>query len=297
MGRQGGPGRARGRELRRGQPHHGGGRGAGLPQGRRPRDRRRRCTSPPPRRPTRRSSRPRPSRRCWTCRRTRRPRTSAARSAAAPTPSRRRWTPWRPGARESVLVCAADMRLGYPAGPGEMNFGDGAVALLVGADEAHRRGQALRQPLLGDPGHLALGPGHLRAHGRGPLLDGRGLRRRHGAQRGGGPREVRAGRRRRGALRLQRPQRAPGQGRRQEAPLRRADPGQRRAPCVGGRHGLRREPAQPRRGAGAVQGRRDDPPGLLRQRLRHRRPGDHGPRRPPCRPAAASAGTSSPGAS
>jgi hydroxymethylglutaryl-CoA synthase len=39
------------------------------------------------------------------------------------------------GSAESVLVCAADTRLGYPAGPGEMNFGDGAVALLVGRDE------------------------------------------------------------------------------------------------------------------------------------------------------------------
>jgi hydroxymethylglutaryl-CoA synthase len=40
------------------------------------------------------------------------------------------------GSAESVLVCAADMRLGYPAGPGEMNFGDGAVALLVGKGDA-----------------------------------------------------------------------------------------------------------------------------------------------------------------
>ena len=39
------------------------------------------------------------------------------------------------GSAQSVLVCAADMRLGYPAGPAEMNFGDGAVALLVGAGE------------------------------------------------------------------------------------------------------------------------------------------------------------------
>ena len=39
------------------------------------------------------------------------------------------------GSAENVLVCAADMRLGYPAGPGEMNFGDGAVALLVGRDD------------------------------------------------------------------------------------------------------------------------------------------------------------------
>jgi hydroxymethylglutaryl-CoA synthase len=36
------------------------------------------------------------------------------------------------GSAESVLVCAADVRLGYPGGPGEANFGDAAVALLVG---------------------------------------------------------------------------------------------------------------------------------------------------------------------
>jgi len=39
------------------------------------------------------------------------------------------------GGAESVLVCAADVRLGYPSGPAEMNFGDGAVALLVRRDE------------------------------------------------------------------------------------------------------------------------------------------------------------------
>ena len=40
------------------------------------------------------------------------------------------------GSAESVLVVAADIRLGYPSGPGEMNFGDGAVALLVGRGDA-----------------------------------------------------------------------------------------------------------------------------------------------------------------
>jgi 3-hydroxy-3-methylglutaryl CoA synthase/uncharacterized OB-fold protein len=35
------------------------------------------------------------------------------------------------GSCENVLVLAADTRLGYPSGPGEMNFGDGAAALLV----------------------------------------------------------------------------------------------------------------------------------------------------------------------
>ena len=36
------------------------------------------------------------------------------------------------GAARSVLVCAADIRLGYPAGGSEMAFGDGAAALLIG---------------------------------------------------------------------------------------------------------------------------------------------------------------------
>jgi hydroxymethylglutaryl-CoA synthase len=35
------------------------------------------------------------------------------------------------GSAQSVLVCAADTRLGYPMGPAEMNVGDGAAALLV----------------------------------------------------------------------------------------------------------------------------------------------------------------------
>jgi hydroxymethylglutaryl-CoA synthase len=34
----------------------------------------------------------------------------------------------------SILVCAADMRLAYPAGPAEVSLGDGAAALLVGRD-------------------------------------------------------------------------------------------------------------------------------------------------------------------
>ncbi len=36
------------------------------------------------------------------------------------------------GAVQSILVCAADTRLGYPQGPYEMSLGDGAVALLIG---------------------------------------------------------------------------------------------------------------------------------------------------------------------
>ena len=36
------------------------------------------------------------------------------------------------GAADNILICAADIRLGYPMGPLEMSFGDGAAALLVG---------------------------------------------------------------------------------------------------------------------------------------------------------------------
>jgi len=39
------------------------------------------------------------------------------------------------GNQQSILVCAADSRLGYPAGPDEMTFGDGAAAILVGSKE------------------------------------------------------------------------------------------------------------------------------------------------------------------
>jgi 3-hydroxy-3-methylglutaryl CoA synthase len=38
------------------------------------------------------------------------------------------------GSAENVLVVAADMRLGYPAGAAEMNLGDGAAAVLVGTE-------------------------------------------------------------------------------------------------------------------------------------------------------------------
>jgi hydroxymethylglutaryl-CoA synthase len=39
------------------------------------------------------------------------------------------------GSAKNVLVVAADTRLGYPAGPAEMNFGDGAAALLISGDD------------------------------------------------------------------------------------------------------------------------------------------------------------------
>jgi len=39
------------------------------------------------------------------------------------------------GTRKSILVCVADNRLGFPNGPDEMAFGDGAAAVLVGDQE------------------------------------------------------------------------------------------------------------------------------------------------------------------
>ncbi len=36
------------------------------------------------------------------------------------------------GSTQSILVCAADTRLGYPMGPNEISFGDGAAAVLIG---------------------------------------------------------------------------------------------------------------------------------------------------------------------
>jgi hydroxymethylglutaryl-CoA synthase len=38
------------------------------------------------------------------------------------------------GSARHILVVASEMRLGYPAGAGEMSFGDGAAAVLVGVD-------------------------------------------------------------------------------------------------------------------------------------------------------------------
>jgi len=35
------------------------------------------------------------------------------------------------GSAQSVLVCAADTRMGFPNGPDEVSFGDGAAALLI----------------------------------------------------------------------------------------------------------------------------------------------------------------------
>ncbi len=39
------------------------------------------------------------------------------------------------GSARSILVCASDIRLGYPMGNYEMSFGDGAAALLIGSKE------------------------------------------------------------------------------------------------------------------------------------------------------------------
>jgi hydroxymethylglutaryl-CoA synthase len=40
------------------------------------------------------------------------------------------------GRARSILVCAADTRLGYPSGAAEMAFGDGAAAVLIGREQA-----------------------------------------------------------------------------------------------------------------------------------------------------------------
>jgi hydroxymethylglutaryl-CoA synthase len=39
------------------------------------------------------------------------------------------------GTAQNILVCMADSRLGYPSGPFEMSFGDGAAALLIGKNQ------------------------------------------------------------------------------------------------------------------------------------------------------------------
>ena len=36
------------------------------------------------------------------------------------------------GSAKNILVCASDVRLGYPMGNYEVSFGDGAAALLIG---------------------------------------------------------------------------------------------------------------------------------------------------------------------
>jgi hydroxymethylglutaryl-CoA synthase len=38
----------------------------------------------------------------------------------------------RSGSANNILIIASEMRLGYPAGPSELSFGDGAAAVLVG---------------------------------------------------------------------------------------------------------------------------------------------------------------------
>src|SRR4030042_4062928 len=39
------------------------------------------------------------------------------------------------GSATGILVIASEVRLGYPAGPGEMTFGDGAAAVVIGSKE------------------------------------------------------------------------------------------------------------------------------------------------------------------
>jgi 3-hydroxy-3-methylglutaryl CoA synthase len=40
------------------------------------------------------------------------------------------------GTAKNILVCVADTRLGYPFGPNELTFGDGAAAVIVGNSES-----------------------------------------------------------------------------------------------------------------------------------------------------------------
>ena len=180
-------------------------------------------------------------RRSWTCRRTRSPWTSPGSLRCGTNALKAALDAVASGSAESVLVLRRrhPPRLPRRARRDELRRRRRGPAGRRG--RRPRRGQALRQPVLRDPGHLALGQGHLRPHGRGPLLHGRGLRRRDGPaacprpsrSTGWPPRDV-------AHVALNCPQRAPAAGRRQEAALRRADPGQRRAARVGGRHRLRR---------------------------------------------------------
>jgi hydroxymethylglutaryl-CoA synthase len=39
------------------------------------------------------------------------------------------------GTAQNILVCVAEARLGYTAGPNEMSFGDGAAAFLIGKND------------------------------------------------------------------------------------------------------------------------------------------------------------------
>ena len=129
----------------------------------------------------------------WAWRRKRSPWTSPAPCRSGTNALRAALDAVVSGSAQNILVCAADTRLGYPAGPAEMNFGDGAAALLVSAGRDHRRGQAVRDQVLRDPGHLALGQGHVRSFGRRPLRHGRGLRSRDEGERVGRAEEARSG--------------------------------------------------------------------------------------------------------
>ena len=133
------------------------------------------------------------------------------------------------GSAQNILVCAADTRLGYPSGPAEMNFGDGAAALLVSAGGTIAEVEAVRDQVLRDPGHLALGQGHVRSFGRRPLRHGRGLRSRDEGERVGRAEEARSGTGRHRACGAQFAQRPPAARPRAEAGLRREDAGPGRA--------------------------------------------------------------------
>ena len=83
----------------------------------------------------------------------------------------------------------------------------------------HRRGQTVRDQVLRDPGHLALGQGHVRPFGRRPLRHGRGLRSRDEGERVGHAEEARSGTGRHRACGAQFAQRPPAACPRAEAGL------------------------------------------------------------------------------
>ena len=199
------------------------------------------------------------------------------------------------GSAESVLVCAADVRLGYPSGPGEMNFGDGAVALLVGKDETiaevkhfDSRYYEIQDTWRSDrdtfvrtaEDRFSMDEGYVdvMVHSVSAALEKYGLAAADIA---------------RAAIN------APN-ARQLGAVAKKLRFGETTQvvdlPRVGGRHRLRGEPAEPGGGAGTGRQRRDDPAGLLRQRLRHRDPGDHRPHRFRARLPGRRAGTWRPGA-
>ena len=121
------PGRAGegGRELGRGQRHHGRRRGDRLPARDRARERRRGRCSRRRRIRSRRSRAPRSSRRRSTSGATSTPPTSATRCAPGPTRSGSALDAVKAGSAKRVLVVVADTRMAAPRSAVEGNLGDG----------------------------------------------------------------------------------------------------------------------------------------------------------------------------